>query len=257
MVDATHIREPGSTGTDWRLHYVLQLPSLECDFFEVTDHSEGETYKRLPVLPGDLILGDRAYSRREGVAHVLDAGGDVLVRLNQGNMRLREEGGAPFRLLEHLRTLQAYVPGEWTCHFELAGRRYDVRLCAVRKSEAAEVRSRTLVLRKARKHGQQARPETVEAAGYVFVLTSLEQEFSAAEVLDLYRARWQVELAFKRMKSLFHAGHVPKFDPVTARAWIYAKLLTVLLIERLGEEARYFSPWGFPIAATEYLEGVH
>jgi hypothetical protein len=257
VVDATHIREPGSTGTDWRLHYVLQLPSLECDFFEITDGSGGETYKRLPVLPGDLILGDRGYSRREGLAHVLDAGGDVLVRLNQGNIRLRGEDAAAFELIEHLRTLTEHTSGEWPVFFELSSRRYDLRLCAVRKSEAAAEKARTRLLRRARKSRQLAKPETVEAAGYVFVLTSLSHDFSTAEVLQLYRARWQVELAFKRMKSLFQAGHVPKYDPVSARAWLHAKLLAVLIIERLSEEARFFSPWGFKLGTAQSLEGVH
>src|SRR5215207_2876434 len=84
VVDATTVSEPGSTGTDWRVHYSLKLSSLECDFFEVTDPSGGETYTRLPVQPGDVILGDRGYSHREGVAHVVDGGGDVVVRLNTG-----------------------------------------------------------------------------------------------------------------------------------------------------------------------------
>lgn len=33
VVDATTVNEPGSTGTDWRVHYSLKLSSLECDFF--------------------------------------------------------------------------------------------------------------------------------------------------------------------------------------------------------------------------------
>jgi Transposase DDE domain len=257
VVDATHVLEPGSTGTDWRLHYVLQLPSLECDFFEVTDRSGGETYKRVPVVPGDLILGDRGYSRRQGLAHVLDAGGDVLVRLNQGNLRLRGVGGESFRLLEHLQTLEGHEPGEWPVWFELESRRYDLRLCAVRKTQVAAEKARTRLLRRARKSRQRARPETVETAGYVFVLTSLSHDFSTSDVLQLYRARWQVELAFKRMKSLFHVGHVPKYDPVSARAWLHAKLLAVLIIERLSEEARFFSPWGFKLSPTQSLAGVH
>ncbi len=33
VVDATSISEPGSTGTDWRIHYAINLTSLRCDFF--------------------------------------------------------------------------------------------------------------------------------------------------------------------------------------------------------------------------------
>lgn len=256
VVDATHVSEPGSSGANWRVHYVVQLPSLECDFFEVTDASQGETFERVPIAPGDLMLGDRGYARRRGIAHVLDSGADVLVRLNQANVPLLSADGSRFDLIEHLSTLQGHEPGEWPVFFEHQKRRYRVRLCAVRKTEEATERSRTRILRLARKRGHQARTETLEAAAYVFVLTSLDTDFTATDVLRLYRARWQIELAFKRMKSLFQAGHVPKSDPVTAQAWLHTKLLAALLIERLSEQARSFSPWGFQLPPGQPLETV-
>lgn len=247
VVDATNVTEPGSTGTDWRIHYTLQLPSLECDFFEVTDPSGGESYKRLPVLPGDVILGDRGYCHREGVAHVVEAGGDVIVRLNANSFPMTDAAGAPLSLLPLLRTLSGHEPGEWAVAFEASGKTYFARLCAVRKSAAAAERARQRIRRHARERKKEARPETLELAEYIFVLTTLPPDISARDVLELYRARWQVELAFKRLKSLFGAGHVPKYDPESARAWIHAKLLAVLLIERLSQEARFFSPWGFEL----------
>ena len=70
-------------------------------------------------------------------------------------------------------------------------------------------------------------------------------------ILDLYRARWQIELCFKRLKSLLGLGHLPKRSDESARAWIQGKLLTVLLVERLIEEARFFPPWGFDLAASQ------
>jgi hypothetical protein len=257
VVDATTVSEPGSTGTDWRVHYSLELPTLQCDFFEVTGASGGETYARLPVRPGDIILGDRGYSHREGVAHVVDAGGDVVVRLNTGSFPLCDGQGGAFDLLNSLRTLPEHEAGEWPVSFTAHGRSYSARLVGIRKSAAAAKESRDKILRAARKKQKSVRPETLEAAGYVIVLTTLGAETPASEVLELYRARWQVELAFKRMKSLFGAGHVPKKDPQAARAWIHGKLLAVLLIERLGELARLFSPWGYALSAGESLAGVH
>jgi len=251
VVDATNVNEPGSTGTDWRIHYVLLLPSLECDLFEVTDPAGGESYNRLPVSPGDVILGDRGYCHREGVAHVVEAGGDVVVRLNTSSFPLLgpEPGGEALQLLPLLRTLVAHEPGEWAVAFRARGRTYPARLCAVRKSPDAAQKAKARMLKEARHKGKHLRPETLEAAEYIFVLTTLPQETSAAAVLELYRARWQVELAFKRLKSLFGAGHVPKYDAESARAWLHAKLLAVLLIERLSQEARFFSPWGFELRA--------
>ena len=69
----------------------------------------------------------------------------------------------------------------------------------------------------------------------------------------MYRCRWQIELAFKRLKTLLGAGHVPKTDDQSARAWMQAKLLTALLVERLLLEAKIFSPWGYPLRALEPL----
>jgi hypothetical protein len=248
IVDATHVQEPGSSGTDWRIHFVLQLPSLECDFFEVTDPSGGETYQRLPVEAGDIILGDRGYCHREGVAHVLEAGGDVVVRLNATNFPLQNPDGTSFQLLETLRALEGHEPAGWPVQFKARGRLWPARLCAIRKSTEAAERSKRKITQTNSKKGKQTRHETLEAAEYIFVLATRGlDELAPAQVLELYRSRWQVELAFKRMKSLFGAGHVPKYDPLSARAWLYAKMLAVLVIERLSMEARFFSPWGFPI----------
>src|SRR4051794_36827372 len=58
-IDATTVSRPGSRGTDWRLHFSVNLVDLQCDFCEITDVSGGETFRRIPVTSGDLVLGDR------------------------------------------------------------------------------------------------------------------------------------------------------------------------------------------------------
>lgn len=252
-VDATTVEEPGATGTDWRVHYCISLPDLRCDFYELTDVQGAETYKRVPVAAGDIILGDRGYSHREGVAHVLRNRGDVILRLNSTSFPLRRtDRDERFALLPHLRRLDACQPGEWPVRFKTGDRWWDARLCAVRKTEVAAERAKKRIRRLASKKGHQPETDTLEFAEYVFVLTTLDpQDVSAIEVLELYRARWQIELCFKRLKSLLRLGHLPKRSDESARAWIQGKLLTVLLIERLIDKARFFSPWGFNLAAPQ------
>jgi hypothetical protein len=257
VVDATHVRVSGSRGTDWRLHYVLRLPTLTCDYAEVTDSSGGETYTRVPVEAGDIILADRGYCHREGVAHVLAHGGDVVVRLNATNFPLLDEAGSPFDFLATLRSLKDHVPEAWPVRFRAKDGEHNARLCAVRKGAGAAQSGRQRLLRAAQKKGKTLREETLELAGYVFILvTSGLDGLTAEQVLELYRARWQVELGFKRLKSLFDAGSAPNRDPEAVRSWIYAKLLAVALIERLGEESRLFSPWGFPLGRGKPVAGV-
>jgi IS4 transposase len=71
----------------------------------------------------------------------------------------------------------------------------------------------------------------------------------AEQVFDLFRFRWQIELAFKRMKSLLELDDLPAKDPLLARSFIYAKLLAALLIEDLSNEFLVFSPWGFRLSS--------
>jgi hypothetical protein len=253
-VDATTVEEPGATGTDWRVHYSIVLPEMRFDYFEVTDNKGGETFTRFPIAKGDVLLADRGYSQRAGAAHVLDAGGDVLVRLNTATFPLVDLKGRPFNIVRQLRKLPRTLPGETPVEFIHGQRTYRARFCGIRKTRLAAERAKERLLREASKKGKRLRPETLEAAEYVFVLTSLPQsEMDCAEVLELYRARWQIELVFKRLKSLLSLGHLPKYSNASSRAWLQGKLLTVLLIERLLRHANFFSPWGFDFRTSKPL----
>lgn len=252
-IDATDIQEPGSTGTDWRVHYSIRLPELVCDHYELTDNTGGEKLGRFHFAKDQLILADRGYSHRAGAAKVLDSGAALLLRWNPAVLPIQAAGAKEFDLLGELRRLPKRGAREWKVQFEYQGKSYPLRLCALRKNRVAAERARRKVLRKAKRNGTQAQAQSLELAEYVLVLTSLPAKFSASQVLQLYRCRWQVELAFKRLKSLLGAGHVPKSDDQSARAWMQAKILTALLLERLLLEAKIFSPWGYELRDRESL----
>lgn len=248
VLDATDILEPGPRGTDWRLHYSLRLPQLSCDFLEVTDATEGETLKRLPVRRGDIVLADRGYSHRAGVAQILKHGADVVVRLNSTAFPLESASAKSISLPDEVGGLPVGRCLDKPVWFTHEGRRYALRLCVIRKTQAATKRARRKAEKESRKKGHVPQPETLFLAGFIMVLTSLPKQWGAAsKVLELYRHRWQVELAFKRLKSLLALGHVPKSTDPSSRAWMQAKILTALLIERLITEARCFSPWGYEL----------
>ena len=252
VIDATDISEPGSTGTDWRLHYSIRLPELVCDYYELTDYREGEQLGRFTFEPGELVLVDRGYSHRKGVAGVLEAGAQVIVRWNPVSLPLEDRGGRFFDPLPRLRPLAEGQIQEWPVQFRYGKAVYPLRLCAVRKSRLAAEQSRRRHLRRAKRKGRQADPVALELNAYVLVLTSADPEVLSTEaVLDLYRGRWQIELVFKRFKSLLDGGHVPKSNDASAMAWMQAKILTALLLERVLLEGRFFSPWGLPLRRGE------
>ena len=186
-VDTTTVNEPGATGTDWRVHYAISLPDLQCDVYELTDVHGGETYTRIPVALGDIILGDRGYCHRAAVAHVVQRGGDVVVRLTSTSFPLLDaERDVRVALLPMLRGLEASVPGEWPVRFTAADRVWAARLCAVRKSQAAADRAKKKIHQQACTHGTQVNPDTLECAEYIFVLTMLDRALlGTCDVLGL------------------------------------------------------------------------
>jgi hypothetical protein len=253
-VDATTVEEQGGAGTDWRVHYTLRLPDLSCDFFELTDEHGGETYRRIPVDHGDLLLADRGYSNAAGVATVRAAGGDVLVRWNSFSFPLITIGGDAFDALKELNHMSKHGVREWSVSFTHDGQKHTGRLCAIRKNAVATERAREKMRREARKKQKQVSDDALKLAQFVMVFTTVSsKELTTREVLELYRVRWQIELRFKHLKSLLGLGCLPKYDDASCRAWIQAKLLCGLLIERLMRQAKFFFPWGYRLPAAEPL----
>jgi hypothetical protein len=70
IVDATTVKEPGKTGGQWRIHYSLRLPTLECDHFDLTPvrgKNNGERLGRFVFHPGEVVMGDAGYSHPPGI----------------------------------------------------------------------------------------------------------------------------------------------------------------------------------------------
>ena len=252
-IDATDVHEPGSTGSDWRIHYSIRLPELICDHYEVSDAHGGEGLGRFEFQKGELILADRGYCHWAGAAKVLDSGSHLLMRWHSKAFPLHGSDCKPFDVLRHVGHLPGHSAGEWRVQFVYNRKVYRLRLCAVRKSRVAADRARRRLLQEAKADGYEPGAQALGLTEFVVVLTSLPPEFTCSQVLELYRCRWQVELAFRRLKSLLAAGHVPKSDDSSAKAWMQAKLLTALLIERLLTEAKIFSPWGYQLRNTQPL----
>lgn len=256
VVDGSVVREPGVTGSQWRLHYAIALPSLQCQEVHLGPCDEGETLKRFQVHAGDVFVADRGYAHPGGIAHVRRHGGDVIVRMNLVTLPLTHPAtGKPLDVLQQVRALQVGQAGSWPACLKVKAERggqraQDIvgRLCAVRKSAAAAAMARDRVRRESMRGRRQLQPQTLEAAEYVLVFTTLGPNISAEQVMALYRLRWQVELEFKRLKSLIQLGHLKKHDARAARSWLQGKLLVALLIARLIAHSERVSPWGYEFA---------
>ena len=250
IIDGTTVQEPGAKGTSWRVH------SMTCEEFKVTSPKEGESLKHFSVKPGDVCVVDRAYAYREQIAYVIGKGGDVVARTDLNNLPSYDGRGRSFNVLAHLRKLRNGEVGDWNVQFKHEQSVVKGRICAVRKSLAGRKAARARCLKENSKKGRKVKRKTLEAAEYVIVFTTLHHGFAAETVLEIYRSRRQVELAFKRLKSILGMGNLKKFDPEAARAWLHGKLLVAALIEALIAAGSALSPWGFPIGNGSVLGQV-
>lgn len=245
LVDATTVPIPGSRGTNWRVHMGFDLGSLSIDSLEVTGPEGGESYSRFRVQEREVAVGDRGYAHRKGLRSIVESGGYFLVRLNWQNLPLQDLQGERFDLLGALRQAKEDEATEFSVQTEptRAVPAIAARLIVQRKSPEAAEESRRKLLKEAKKKRRTVDPRTLETAAYMFVLTSVPAEhLSAAQVLKVYRFRWQIEMAFKRFKEILPLRRVPVKDPDLAKTYLFANLLAVLLTEDLARDFLAFSP---------------
>jgi len=248
-IDSTTVQGPAAKGIDWRVHYTLDLLNLNCDWFEVGDAKSGEALEKAPLREGDVLIGDRNFLRVPGVRAVVAAGAHVLVRMRWCHPPMVSENGRPFRVLAHTKWLRVGRVGQWAVRLiDPAGKPIPGRVVAIKLPKPIAEKAARRAQRESCKKHKRPDPRSLQAARFVMVFTTLPSTgLNAAGVLNLYRCRWQIELAFKRLKQLLRLGRLPHKDQAVARSWILAKLVVALLLELLYRNARAISPWGYHV----------
>ena len=242
IIDATTVPKKGADARKknelWRIHSAFDLPQERFGHFELTDQQAGETLDRIPAVAGEIRLADRAYLQPDRMAALIEAGADFVIRAGWKSARWLDGKGDVFDLVDELR--KAATRGLidrpiWIKRKR--GKPLAVRLVAVRTPAQAIAASRRKVRRDAQRGGHQLSKQTLDAADWVILVTSLKpKDFATADVLAFYRLRWRIELGFKRLKSLIGLKGPPGIDERSARPHVLAHLLTILLLEPLVDE---------------------
>jgi Transposase DDE domain len=248
-LDGTSICQPGADRTTWRLHVGYDLATGQVDQLELTDGKGAENLQRLTYRPGDIVLGDRYYARPRDLRPVIDAGADFIVRTGWNSLRMLQANGEPFDLFA---TLTAQIEQESEVQVRIhegmtqtPSEPLLLRLVIRRKDRQQAEAEQKRLLKDAKKRGKQPDPRSLEAAKYILLLTSLPADaFPPADILALYRLRWQIELAFKRFKSLAGLDMLPAKKLELARAWIYARLIVAIIAEQIAGQVPDSSPCG-------------
>ena len=249
IIDATTVPKAGPAARKksklWRIHSAFDLPHERFGHFELTDQQEGETFDRIPVVKGEIRLADRAYLQPDRIAVVLEAGADVLIRAGWKNARWLNVEGRPLDLIAQLRAAKARGLIDRPIWIKRkGGAPLAMRLVAVKKPAEAAAEARRKARRDAQRESRTISKKTLEAADWVILVTSLAtDEFSTEDVLALYRLRWRIELGFKRLKSLVGLKTPPGTDQRSAKPYLLAHLLIILLLEPLVREFEASPHW--------------
>lgn len=232
-VDASDVVEKGRSGRMYRLHFALDLFRMKAALYTITRGGTGETLRNFDVGKNDLILADRIYATPVGIEHCLSRGTDFILRIKRTSFTLFDGNGNALNLYAEM---SGHLEGEIDGFIRRKGRDIPVRICYKKKD--AEQREKTKKRLKRMESDKQIKisPETKLFHEYIVLVTSLSVGIGYRDILELYRFRWQVEIYFKRLKSILDFGELPKKSPASVMAWLNGKLMVALLMEKFMSE---------------------
>jgi hypothetical protein len=243
IADSTSLSGPGSTGTDWRIHGVYDLAAGRFSHLDLTDAHGGEALDRGQPIAGEIRIADRGYANAQAWQRFCQGSqgaADFIVRLRWSAIRLVDAQGEVFDLTGWLAQLPDTTPIQDITLWCQSGRHQSpcrIRLIVQRKSPEALAKSLQDLRRQASRKQHTLDPRSEIAAGFMILATSLpETGFPGHEILAAYRLRWQIELAFKRLKSLLHIDKLRTRTATGTRCWVQAHLLVALLCDDQSQD---------------------
>jgi len=245
-VDASDVREKGRPGRLYRLHFALDLFNMKSSQYKITTNKTGETLLNFEIKQNDLIIADRGYISINGIEHCLSGGGNFILRLRKNSFKLHDYNDKEIELLEILKELDdetvlnipVYAKGS-------NGDKIALRISAKRKSANAIEQTEKRLRRREQKNQAKMSDDTKTFNEYIVLISNLSDEISAEQILEAYRFRWQVEIYFKRLKSIMDFGELPKRRHESVMAWLNGKLMIAILIEIIMGKTS-FSPSAQP-----------
>jgi len=238
LVDATVLGVPGGTGADWRVHTAYDFQAGHLSQVVVADRRSGEHLDHYALCAGDIVVADGGYGYRRSVATARHAHADVVLRINLATFPLTTVKGTPVDLTRWVVTGRKHLrERRLICHH--GGTAYPVRVLAVRLTPHATAHARARVKTRATKHGRTAHCRTLKLAGWALLVTTLDAAtWPPKAVLKLYRTRWQIELVFKRLKSVLQLDHLRVSHPQAVEAVVRLVLIGWLLHAHTVAEIR-------------------
>lgn len=241
-IDGSVVTEKGKSKREYMLHYALDVFSMGTAIYKITTQKTGESLLNFDLKPKDLAIVDRAYISRAGIEHCIKSGADCIIRYRKNSFKVYDSENNEVNLLKELAPLKHEEEKEFNVYMRNSkGAIVPIRMCAKKKDEEAVNDTEKRLKKQSIKQQCEMSDDTKAFNNYIVVVTTLPDTVTCHEVLETYRFRWQVEIYFKRLKSLLDFGQLPKRREESIIAWLNGKMMLALLIEK-SIASKAFSP---------------
>ena len=229
-LDASVVTSGGKARITHRLHFAIDIFLLKSDQYKITSQKIGESLSNFMVKAKDLFLGDRAYGTKTSMEHCLEGGGNFIFRIRRNAFDIYDKNSNKIDLIKKLNGIKKNKTLGLKCFFLSSdGKFVPIRICAMIKPKDVN---------------ENPEDDTDIMNNFIVLTTSiLSNQISARDILELYRLRWQVELYFKRLKSLMGFGDIPNKTEANIKIWLNAKLAVAIMLEIMTAQVD-FSPTG-------------
>jgi hypothetical protein len=238
LVDATRLKQRGGTGDDWRVHSAYDLRESRLIQVRVTDKHIAESLQHFQLQRFDLLIADRGYGYRKNIAYAYQQQAYVILRFAPSTCPLLDRYGQPLDIVKWLKQVKKgmHCRNAWCVH---EGKMHHVRIIASSLPPEKAVEARKKREQEAKKKGKQLQPDTLFLVGWSLLITNLpKRPWSYKRIIQLYRARWQIELLFKRMKQMMDMHVTRSKTPQGCESSLLAWLVIWALQEQEAQEVR-------------------
>lgn len=248
-VDASDVQQKGAVQRLFHLHYAVNLFTLSSESFVITPQQQGETLRNFSLGKNTIVIADRAYASIAGIEYCLETQTDFILRIKNKAFNLYNQNGEKVTLSSVLKDVNEQSC-DFILYYKVEQELKPIRFCAVKKTKEEIEFEKKRIQRKESKRQISFSDDTKFTHNYFFVVTSLGTDFTSNDILQLYKLRWQVEMVFKRYKSILNLGSIPTKTDISGQVWLNCKMLIALLIEKILSEVDFS-----PSNSTKCMEG--
>lgn len=226
-LDATNLAVEGKNATVIRMHVQYMLDSAYANFVSITDNHVAESILNFPIESSALYIADRAYGKIRQLEYLIRNNAGFVIRISPNHIILYQDMECSKKI-----DFSDYISGDdfsLNCFGKYMNHVFPIRIIGMKKPDDKLNASEKKVRRKAQKNQTKLSQKTINFSKWLFLAVSPDNSIPAEDIFGVYRLRWQIELFFKRMKSILQLRKIRHSSDVyaacIAKLWFAVGLL--------------------------------